>query len=87
MGTRQMTFDIPDEIAEDFIKDVPEAEERSGLITSYILHRRAKKVYSEADWIAAADAANADEVLNHDIDEWQSFSDPIEEPWDAPSPR
>jgi len=84
---RQMTFEIPDEVAEVFLKDFPGAEERSVEITSYILRHRAKKVYTDAELIAAADAANADEVLNRDIEEWQSFSDPIEEPWDAPSPR
>jgi len=83
---RQMTFDIPDEVAEDFINDVPEAE-RSDLVASLILHRRDKKAYTEAEWAAAAEAANSDEVLTRETEEWQAFSDSIEEPWDASSPR
>ena len=42
---------------------------------------------TDEEWAAAANAANADEQLKADIDEWQAFSDPMEERWNAPSPR
>ena len=42
---------------------------------------------TDEEWTAAANGADADEQLKADIDEWQAFSDPIEEPWNAPSPR
>jgi hypothetical protein len=86
MGMRQMTFDIPEEIAEQFCSDVP-ASERSAYVTKKLQRPASRLSLTEEQWDAAAKAANADEQLNADIEEWQAFSDPIEEPWNAPSPR
>ena len=80
MGMRRMTFEIPEEVAERFESEVP-------VIVAKLLQPLATPVLTDEEWAAAANAANADEQLNADIDEWQAFSDPIEEPWNAPSPR
>jgi hypothetical protein len=56
---RQMTFDIPDEVAEDFIKDVPEAEDRSRELTRLLRRQFASKLTTE-QWDAICEAANND---------------------------
>ena len=86
MGMRKITFEIPEEIAERFLEVVPPAEQ-SGEVSRLLERRATQPLLSEADWDAAADAANGDAALNADIDTWQALSDPMEEPWNAPSPR
>ena len=83
---RQMTFQIPDDVAEEFNRAVP-ASEQSAYVARQLMRRAARPALTQEQWDEVAKAANADEQLNADIDEWQSFSDPIEEPWNAPSPR
>jgi hypothetical protein len=80
MGMRRMTFEIPEEVAERFESEVP-------VLVAQLLRPQVSPVMTADEWAAAASAANADEQLNADIHEWQAFSDPIEEPWNAPSPR
>jgi hypothetical protein len=86
MGMRQVTFFIPDEVAEQLAREVP-AMEQSTLVTRLLRHRLQTPRLTEAEWTAASEGANADAALNAEIDEWQDFSDPIQEPWNAPSPR
>jgi hypothetical protein len=86
MGMRQMTFEIPGEVAERFVSQVPAAEQ-SNLVANLLQRHVSRPTLTEEQWDAACEAANADETLNADIEEWQAFSDPIEEPWNAPSPR
>jgi hypothetical protein len=86
MALRKMTFEIPDEVAERFISEVP-ASEQSGVVTKLLQRRVSRPRLTEEEWAAVCEAANADDQLNADIDEWQGFSDSIEEPWNAPSPR
>jgi hypothetical protein len=85
MGMRQMTFDIPDDVAERFSGVVPASEQST--VVAKLLRRASRQTLTEEQWDEAANAANADAQLNADIEEWQAFSDPIEEPWNAPSPR
>ncbi len=77
---RRMTFEIPKEVAERFESEVP-------ALVAQLLQPRVSPAMTAEEWAAAASAANADEKLNADIHEWQPFSDPIEEQWNAPSPR
>ena len=39
MGMRQMTFEIPDEVAEQFSSEVP-ASEQSSVVTKLLLRRK-----------------------------------------------
>jgi hypothetical protein len=86
MGMRHMTFEIPDEVAQDFENRVPPSEQ-SCFVTHLLQHSVSSPMLTEDEWNEASKSANADELLKADIQEWQAFSDPIEEPWDAPSPR
>jgi len=75
MAYMRMTLSIPDDIAERFRSAIP-SRKRSSVITSLIereLEHRNKAL------AAACLAANQDEALNHDIEEWQSFEDSVEE--------
>jgi hypothetical protein len=84
---RRMTFEIPDEVAEEFNRAVP-ASEQSAYVARQLQRRASGPTLTQEQWDEAAKAATADEQLNADINEWQgAFSDPIEEPWNAPSPR
>jgi len=71
----RMTLSIPDDIAERFRSAIP-PRKRSRVISSLIEHELEKRNRALA---AACLAANQDESLNHDIDEWQSFEDAVEE--------
>jgi len=71
----RITLSIPDEVAERFRSAVP-PRKRSSVITSLIEHELDKRNRTLA---AACLAANKDEALNCDIDEWQSFEDSVEE--------
>lgn len=70
---RQMTFDIPESIADEFTKDVPEAE-RSPVVASLLQFRRPRRRRSEAEWEAACDAANADPAVVELEREWDSLA-------------
>ena len=59
MGMRQMTFEIPDEVAEDFIKDFPVAQERSRELTRLLRQQFTSKLTTE-QWDAICEAANND---------------------------
>jgi len=85
MGMRQMTFDIPDEVAERFSTEVP-ADEQSRVVVTAI-RSRITPSWTDEELEAACEAANNDPELNALIDDWQAFSDPIEEPWDEPATR
>ena len=77
---RRMTYEIPEVVAERFESEVP-------VLVAKLLQPQVSPKMTDEEWTAAANGANADEQLKADIDEWQAFSDPIEEPWNAPSPR
>lgn len=70
----RMTFNIKDEIANDFLLLVP-SRQRSELVVTLIQQalEEKKKVI-----IKACHEANKDEETNDTIDDWQSFDTPIE---------
>jgi len=71
----RITLSIPDEIAERFRSAIP-PRKRSGVIARLIereLERRNKAL------AVACVAANQDESLEKEIDEWQSFDDTFDE--------
>jgi hypothetical protein len=86
MGMRQMTFEIPEEVAERFNSVVPESEQ-SAEVTKLLLRRASRRTLTEEQWAKACEAANADDELNALMDDWQAAGDPIKEPWDEPAPR
>jgi metal-responsive CopG/Arc/MetJ family transcriptional regulator len=71
----RITLSIPDRIARRFQAAVP-ARQRSRLVTRLLEHELSQLDNSLA---AACRAANRDKALQHDIDQWQSFDDGIEE--------
>jgi len=85
MGMRQMTFEIPDEVAERFSSEVP-VDEQSRVVLGAI-RRRITPMWTDEQLEAACEVANNDPELNAFIDEWQAFGDPIEEPWDESASR
>ncbi|HEY1744946.1 MAG TPA: hypothetical protein VGG18_17380 [Granulicella sp.] len=88
MGMRQMTFDIPDEVAERFNSEVP-ASEQSGVVAKLLLRRRTTPIWTDEQLAAACDALNADPniaELERDMDALSG--DGLDEyPWDAPASR
>ncbi len=71
----RMTLSIPDDVADRFRSAIP-PRKRSGVIVRLIereLEHRNKAL------AAACVAANQDELLEKEIDEWQSFDDTLEE--------
>jgi hypothetical protein len=85
MGMRRMTFEIPEDMAERFSAEVPADEQLRVVVTA--IRRRITPSWTDEELEAACEAANNDPALNAFIDEWQAFSDPIEEPWDEPAAR
>jgi len=85
MGMRQMTFDIPEDVAEQFSREVP-PEDQSAMVAT-LLRRASLPLLTEQQWDEAAMAANDDPELNELMKDWQAAADPIEEPWDEPASR
>ena len=71
----RMTLSIPDAVARRFQAAVP-ARQRSRLVTRLLKHELSERDNSLA---SACRAANRDKVLQHEIDEWQSFDDGMTE--------
>lgn len=71
----RITLSIPDAVAHRFQAAVP-ARQRSRLVTRLLQHELSERDNSLA---SACRAANRDQVLEREIDEWQSFDDRIEE--------
>ncbi len=74
-ASMRITLSIPEAVAKRFQAAIP-ARQRSRLVTRLIEQELAR--YD--DTIATAcRAANRDEALQNEIDEWQSFDDDIQE--------
>ncbi len=71
----RITLSIPDAVVHRFQAAVP-ARQRSRLVTRLLEHELSKRDDTLA---AACREANRDKALQHEIDEWQSFDDGIEE--------
>lgn len=81
-----MTFTIPEEIANQFLRRVP-ARARSGYVTEAIL---AKLREREQQMIRACETANNDAdvlAIERDWDAMTDEKDRIEEPWTIAPPR
>ncbi|TFH15590.1 MAG: hypothetical protein E4H02_07545 [Lentisphaerales bacterium] len=71
----RITLSIPDVVAHRFQAAVP-ARQRSRLVTRLLQHELSERDNSLA---SACRAANRDQALEREVDEWQSFDDRIEE--------
>ena len=70
----RMTFSFPDELANRFLASAP-SRQRSATLARLLeqeLETRRQQM------IASCIAANADEVLTAEMEEWQGFDDPVE---------
>jgi len=87
MGMRQMTFEIPDEVADRFSSEVP-VDEQSRVVLSAI-RRRITPELTDEQWAAAIDALNTDPdvaLLEQQMDALSG--DGLDEyPWDEPASR
>jgi len=85
---RQMTFDIPDEVAEQFSSEVP-ASEQSSVVTKLLLRRRPTPQLTDEQWDAVCSAANNDPETQEIQREMDALSgDGLDEyPWEAPASR
>ena len=85
MASRKMTFTIPEELAAEFVRQVP--RDRSGYVAEAIaakLHERKERMVQ-----ACEVANNSSDVLAIER-EWDSLiekSDLIAEPWNIAPPR
>jgi metal-responsive CopG/Arc/MetJ family transcriptional regulator len=71
----RITLSIPDQIVKRFYSMVP-SRRRSRIIAG-LIEKEIKQ--REALLENACLAANADEMLQRDIEDWQSFEDPLSE--------
>ena len=83
MATRKMTFSLPGDLAQKFVKRVP-ARERSHFL-SVALEKRLME--EEKSLIRACKSANEDPDLKALEKEWDQINDEIEEPWSDSSSR
>jgi hypothetical protein len=88
MGMRQMTFEIPDEVAEDFIRDVPTAEQ-SAYVTKLLVMSRPTPELTDVQWDAICEAVNNDpDIAQLEPDMDALSGDGLDEyPWDEPASR
>ena len=83
MGMRQMTFDIPDEVADRFSSEVP-ASEQSVLVTK-LLRQVSRPRLTEEQWAAACEAANRDPEMQQIQADFDALPDTMTEAWDDDS--
>ena len=81
MGMRQMTFEIPEEVAERFISEVPESE-RSAEMTKLLLRLVSRPALTEEQWERACEAANNDPETQEIEREMAALPDTMTEEWD-----
>jgi hypothetical protein len=80
MGMRQMTFEIPEEVAERFESEVPASEQSS--IVAKLLQRASRPRLTEEQWAAACEAANNDPETQEIQREMAALPDTMTEEWD-----
>jgi hypothetical protein len=80
MGMRQMTFDIPDEVAERFSSEVS-VDEQSRIVLKAIRRRITPKL-TEEQWAAVCEAANNDPETQQIQAEFDAIPDTFDEVWD-----
>ncbi len=72
----RLTISLPDQLAQKFLSTVP-SRQRSATIARLLERELAQH---EQSLEAACRAANADEALSAEIEEWQAFNDDLETP-------
>ncbi len=77
---RQMTFDIPDEVAERFSSEVS-VDEQSRIVLKAIRRRITPKL-TEEQWAAVCEAANNDPETQQIQAEFDAIPDTFDEVWD-----
>ncbi len=80
MGMRQMTFEIPEDVAERFSSEVP-ASEQSEVVTR-LLRRSTRPKLTEEQWDAICNAANNDPETQEIEREMAALPDTMTEEWD-----
>ena len=71
----RLTISLPDQLAHKFLATVP-SRQRSATIARLLAYELAR---CEQSIEAACHAANADEALSAEIDEWQAFDDVLDD--------
>ena len=78
---RQMTFEIPDEVAERFESEVPASE--LSRIVAKLLQRASRPNLTEEQWAAVCEAANNDPETQEIEREMAALPDTMTEEWDG----
>ena len=79
MAMRLMTFEIPDDVAEQFESHVP-ASEQSSLVAT-LLQRASRPPLTEEEWARVCDAANNDPEMQQIEQEMAALPDTMTEDW------
>ena len=83
MATRKMTFSLPEPLAERLVRRVP-SRDRS----AYLARVLEKSLQEEEEaLVCSCLLANEDPEVRAIEEEFSQIIDPIEEPWNDPSPR
>ena len=83
MALRKMTFTVPEEIADQFMKRVP-AQKRSSYVAEAIADKLNER---DRQLVRACEAANKDPDVLAIEKEMDALTDPIPEPWIDTPPR
>ncbi len=79
---RQMTFDIPDEVADRFSSEVPVDEQSRVVLRA--MRRRITPKLTEEQWDAICEAANNDPETQEIEREMAALPDTMMEEWNDP---
>jgi hypothetical protein len=79
MGMRQVTFEIPDDVAERFDREVPASEQSS--VVAKLLLRASRPKLTEEQWAAVCEAANNDPETQEIEREMAALPDTMTEEW------
>jgi hypothetical protein len=83
MGSRKMTFSLPEEIAIRFVRQVP-SRDRSRYVAEALTHRL---TYRDEQLAKSCEAANADAGVIALEREMDLLSAEVSEPWDESAAR
>ncbi len=81
---RQMTFEIPEEVAERFESLIP-ASERSVFVSELLQRGRFRPALTEEDWARICEAANNDPETQQIQAEFAALPDEMTEAWEDDS--
>ncbi len=77
---RQMTFEIPEDVAEQFDSEVPASKQSS--VVAKLLLRASRPQLTEEQWAAVCEAANNDPETQQIQREMDALPDTMTEEWD-----